>query len=305
MASDPEPQTSSFLRDFTIDMVSGMAAGSINVLVGLPMDTIKVKMQTFPQDNPTVTKSLLRVARTDGLLRGLYAGAVPSLMANVGENAVLFVAYGQCQSMVARLSGLESSEQMTPVGNAISGSCAAVFSALWLCPTEHIKCQLQVRRELVARNPEMKMIGPYELTSNILKTEGVAGLFRGLKPTWTRELPGYFCFFLGYEGTKSLICKVMKYESKEQVTLPQQLLCGATAGVTFWTGIFPIDSVKSRIQVLGKTGSMREVAAGIMREHGLRGFYKGWVPAVLRAFPCTASLLATYEYVSSFLKQTL
>ena len=304
MASSSEPPKS-FAREFTIDMLSGMCAGTINVVVGLPMDTIKVKMQTFPADNPTVGKSIMKVARTDGLFRGLYAGAIPSLMANVGENAVLFVAYGQCQNMVAKLSGLKSSEELSPVGNAISGSCAAFFSAMWLCPTEHIKCQLQVRRELVARDPNLKMIGPYKLTSNIIKKEGVQGLFRGMRPTWSRELPGYFCFFLGYEGTKRVVCKVMDYESKEELGLLQTMFCGAMAGVTFWTGIFPIDSIKSRIQVMGTKGTMRQVAAGIFREHGLLGFYKGWLPAVLRAFPSTASLLATYEYSSAFLKKQI
>ena len=39
---------------------------------------------------------------------------------------------------------------------------------------------------------------------NIVTTEGPRGLFRGLIPTWCREIPGYFCFFLGYEGSRSV-----------------------------------------------------------------------------------------------------
>ena len=48
-----------------------------------------------------------------------------------------------------------------------------------------------------------------------------------------------------------------------------------------------------------------KVAAMIYKENGVYGFYKGWTPAVLRAFPATASLLATYEYVSAFLKKKI
>ena len=40
---------------------------------------------------------------------------------------------------------------------------------------------------------------------NIVITEGPTGLFRGLIPTWCREIPGYFCFFLGYEGSRSVV----------------------------------------------------------------------------------------------------
>ena len=37
------------------------------------------------------------------------------------------------------------------------------------------------------------------MTRDILRHEGVPGLFRGLVPTFFREMPGYFCFFGGYE----------------------------------------------------------------------------------------------------------
>eukprot|EP00095_Tigriopus_kingsejongensis_P002118 snap_masked-scaffold447_size167621-processed-gene-0.7 protein:Tk02118 transcript:snap_masked-scaffold447_size167621-processed-gene-0.7-mRNA-1 annotation:"mitochondrial ornithine transporter" len=282
-------------REFAIDLFSGMCAGVVNVLVGLPMDTVKVKMQTFPKDNPTIVKTFYRTVRADGLLRGLYAGALPSLMANVGENAILFVAYGQCQRMVARACGLRHIEDLHPVGNAVAGSCSAFFSAMWLCPTEHVKCQLQVLRELRKRDPSLKMVGPFKLTRNILREEGVQGLFLGLKPTWSREIPGYFCFFFGYEAAKIGMAYGLG-ESKDELGVLPTMLCGSVAGVCFWTGIFPIDSVKSRIQVMGKEGTMREIAAGIYRAHGIRGFYRGWLPAVVRAFPATASLLATYEF---------
>ena len=35
--------------------------------------------------------------------------------------------------------------------------------------------------------------------AQILKADGVGGLFRGLTPTFMREMPGYFCFFYAYE----------------------------------------------------------------------------------------------------------
>jgi solute carrier family 25 ornithine transporter 2/15 len=41
--------------------------------------------------------------------------------------------------------------------------------------------------------------------SDILRAEGVAGLFRGLTATFTREMPGYFFFFFAYELTRDLL----------------------------------------------------------------------------------------------------
>ena len=43
-------------REAAVDLLSGMCAGSVNVAVGLPMDTVKVKMQTFPKEHPKVAR---------------------------------------------------------------------------------------------------------------------------------------------------------------------------------------------------------------------------------------------------------
>ena len=47
--------------------------------------------------------------------------------------------------------------------------------------------------------------GPWSLTRQILHTEGPPGLFRGLMPTFAREMPGYFVFFGGYEVSRALL----------------------------------------------------------------------------------------------------
>ena len=44
----------------------------------------------------------------------------------------------------------------------------------------------------------------WSLTRDILQEEGVVGLFRGLVPTFAREVPGYF-FFGGYEISRALL----------------------------------------------------------------------------------------------------
>ena len=88
----------------------------------------QVKMQTFPVENSKVIRTFINTAKNDGFFRGLYAGAVPSLVANVGENAVLFVAYGQCQKVIAKLGGYPKPEDMHPLGNAISGKIEILHS---------------------------------------------------------------------------------------------------------------------------------------------------------------------------------
>ena len=66
------------------------------------------------------------------------------------------------------------------------------------------------------------------LTRQILHTEGPQGLFRGLLPTFAREMPGYFVFFGGYElsrvvltppgKTKDEIGKYTRFISRLELT---------------------------------------------------------------------------------------
>lgn len=129
-----------------IDLTAGSAGGVACVLVGQPLDTIKVKMQTFPN---LYRNSLICFKETllKESFRGLYAGTVPALAANVAENSVLFCAYGVCQKAVQLLVHKESPESLSALDNAFAGFLAAFFSSFSLCPTELIKCRLQAMRE--------------------------------------------------------------------------------------------------------------------------------------------------------------
>lgn len=60
------------------------------VYVSQPLDTVKVKMQTFPKLYHGMVDCLTTTYKKDGVVRGLYAGTLPAVVANVAENSVLF-----------------------------------------------------------------------------------------------------------------------------------------------------------------------------------------------------------------------
>ena len=90
----------------------------------------------------------LKTYRQDGIYRGLYAGSIPAVIANVAENSVLFAAYGGCQKAVAYAMKIEHTKDLPVIGNAFAGFLAAFFSTFTLCPTELVKCKLQALREV-------------------------------------------------------------------------------------------------------------------------------------------------------------
>lgn len=77
--------------------------------VGQPFDTVKVKMQTFPKLYSNMFDCFKKTFKIDGIRRGLYAGTVPALIANVAENSVLFAGYGYCQKIIMKLTHIKVS----------------------------------------------------------------------------------------------------------------------------------------------------------------------------------------------------
>lgn len=244
-------------------------------------------MQTFPKTYPNSIKCFATTLKNEGFFRGLYAGTTPSLAANVAENAVLFCAYGYCKQLVSLITGRHGSD-MTVLDKASSGFFAAFFSSFALCPTELIKCKLQAIRET-----NSQPITAIALTKSILKTQGIKGLYNGLSSTIAREMPGYFAFFGGIEGTKRLLVDYTTIQDESHPIVP--IVAGGVGGMCLWLAIFPFDLVKSRIQIENSKLNLTQMLSKIIKEEGPKTLYRGLTPTLIRTFPATAALLFTIE----------
>ncbi|VDL69531.1 unnamed protein product [Nippostrongylus brasiliensis] len=254
--------------------------GTANVYAGQPLDTVKVKVQTFPHLYTNWVSCLKDTYRLDGI-RGLYAGTVPALAANIAENAVLFTAYGYCQKMVSVITGHNDVKTMTPLENASAGSLAAIFAAAVLCPTELVKCRLQAAREVGVK------CTPVSVCRDMWTEKGIRGFFIGMTPTLAREVPGYFCFFGAYEASRYMLAK--EGQHKDDIGLLKTAASGAVGGMALWAAIFPFDSIKSRMQVC-------PIILGI------RALYKGLLPTLIRTCLASGSLFVSYEESKKLMK---
>lgn len=74
------------------------------------------------------------------------------------------------------------------------------------------------------------------------------------------------------------------------------MVAGATGGMVFWTLTYPIDVVKSRIQVYNLKGNFIKLTYTILKSEGFSALYHGLFPTLVRTVPSTAVLFVTYEY---------
>ncbi|VIO90907.1 Mitochondrial carrier protein [Brugia malayi] len=275
------------IKDGIVDLAAGTVGGIINVAAGQPLDTVKVKMQTFPTFYPKAIACFESVLRLDGI-RGLYAGAIPALTANVAENAILFAAYGYCKKMVAFCIGRSKLEDMTPFENALSGSLASVFAAVAICPTELVKCKLQAQREAF---PGLRST-PFSVCRDMYRTDGLKAFYTGMLSTLCRETVGYFLFFGAYELSRLYLTPEGK--SKSEIGILRTALSGGIGGVVLWSAVYPVDVIKSRMQVTG-SGRFINIFRNIVKNEGIRTLYNGLTITLIRAFCATGCLFVSYE----------
>ena len=69
------------MEDFTCTFISGAIGGAGLVAVGQPFDTVKTKLQTFPElyQKSGALHCFRNIYKAEGI-RGLYAGSIPALM---------------------------------------------------------------------------------------------------------------------------------------------------------------------------------------------------------------------------------
>ena len=228
---------------------------------------------------------------------GLYKGLSSPLVGSMFELAVLFATVGKFRQL---LGESEDGPPLPVYKHALAGFGAGFIVPLILTPVELVKCRLQVQQSI--RSDFKSYNGPFDCIKQIVKSEGVQGLWRGNFGTTMRELPGNAFWFGTYEA--ACLLSTPRGGTKEDLTPINHMICGASAGVAYWTSNYWADTVKSKIQTDPKYQNAKffNVLNNIIKAEGIRGLYRGWFVTVLRAAPTHAVIFAAYEQTMKFLK---
>lgn len=265
----------------TQDFIAGGIAGSASVVLGHPLDTIKVRIQT---------SSSAKIGNLPSLFRGM---AAPLSTAAV-VNAVIFSSFGHSTRLWEESIGSQTKE-LELQKSIICGSFAGLSQSIVICPMEHLKCRLQVASG-------SSYSGPLHVMSDILATNGIRGLYRGWYSTLWREVPGFAFYFGFYDYMKNRInARLRKYDPNHDHHWMTSAVAGGISGSISWFLIYPMDIIKTKIQTAPlnstdpKESKIWHVAREIVRRNGWRSLFDGVGVALLRAFPVNAIIFPVYE----------
>ncbi|XP_012247705.1 congested-like trachea protein isoform X1 [Bombus impatiens] len=281
--------------------LSGGFGGICTIVVGHPLDTIKVRLQTMPLPSPNEavlyngTIDCAKKTITREGIRGLYKGMGAPLCGVAPIFAISFYGFGLGKQLIKRSDNVE----LSPLQLFYAGAFSGIFTTVIMAPGERIKCLLQIQQG----DAKPRYNGPIDCTKQLYKNGGIRNIFKGTCATLLRDVPASGMYFMTYECLK----KWMSSEDGKTGIL-QTIVAGGFAGIANWIVGMPPDVLKSRLQSAPdgtyKNG-IRDVFVVLMKEEGPKALYKGCVPVMLRAFPANAACFLGFEVAIKFLNWLL
>ncbi|KAK3009236.1 hypothetical protein RJ639_015108 [Escallonia herrerae] len=167
----------------------------------------------------------------------------------------------------------------------IAGSIAGMVEHMAMFPVDLIKTRMQALGSC-----PMKTAGVRQAVGSILRSEGPAGLYRGIGAMGLGAGPAHAVYFSVYE-----VCKKAFSGGK-----PNNAVAHAGAGVCATVAsdaVFtPMDVVKQRLQLSSSPyKGVADCLKTVLKEEGIEAFYASYKTTVLMNAPFTAVHFATYE----------
>jgi solute carrier family 25 (mitochondrial aspartate/glutamate transporter), member 12/13 len=159
-----------------------------------------------------------------------------------------------------------------------------------------VKIRLQVQGELAKAGVES---AKRQSAIDIIRGLGAVGLYRGATACLLRDIPFSAIYFPAYAHLKK---DFFQETPTNKLGVGQLLLAGAIAGMPAAYFTTPADVVKTRLQVEARKGqthyrSITHAFRTILKEEGIRAFFKGGPARVMRSSPQFGFTLAAYEFL--------
>ena len=284
------------LRPLNI-LLAGAASGALSRTVVQPLDVVKIRLQLqinsgkHPGAHYRCTSHALhRIIKEEGV-RSLWKGHGTGQLQAASFSLLQFAVYEMTTDVLDRNFSL-----CGHVSHFICGSVAGAVAATASQPLDVLRTRFMAQGEPRAYQSVVKA------GQIMLSQEGSAVFFRGLTPTLTQIVPQTGIQFALYTALKS-------YTGPGTI---QTAMVGATAGLLSKLCVYPLEVCKRRLQVAGfRPGGwnghvhvcrcLTDCIRTAIKLEGIRAFYKGLSPSLLKAGLSIGVRFTVYEEICRIL----
>ncbi|KAF7160934.1 hypothetical protein CNMCM5623_006496 [Aspergillus felis] len=301
-------KTTSTSSKTSFHFVAGLCSGLTSSILLQPADLLKTRVQQS-QKTASLLPTIKTILSSPNPIRGLWRGTLPSALRTGIGSALYFTSLNALRQGLAQteasLAVAASSDdgksrtsssalpKLSNWGNLATGAVARTAAGFVMMPVTVLK----VRYE----SDYYAYRSLYSAGRDIVRTEGVRGLFSGFGATAARDAPYAGLYVLFYEQLKRRLGSVASSEQSDQ-----PLKSSSSSSINFVSGGLaaglataitnPFDAVKTRLQLMpSKYGNMIRAVRLMIREDGIRSLFGGLGLRITRKALSSALAWTVYE----------
>ncbi|KAJ5823279.1 Mitochondrial substrate/solute carrier [Penicillium robsamsonii] len=301
----PQVKTSTSTTSKTsFHFAAGLCSGLTSSILLQPADLLKTRVQQ--SQGAALLPTLKAIISSPNPIRGLWRGTLPSALRTGFGSALYFTSLNALRQAVAQSNPMALASPVTAArsssvlpklsntANLATGAIARVTAGFVMMPVTVLKVRYEsdyyAYRSLVGAGRD------------IVRTEGLRGLFAGFGATAARDAPYAGLYVLFYEQLKRRFALVAAKPSNNGET-PTPVSSssihfvsgGAAAGMA--TAITnPFDAVKTRLQLMpAKYKNMVHATRLMIHEDGMRSLFGGLGLRMARKAISSALAWTVYE----------
>ncbi|TMW60266.1 hypothetical protein Poli38472_000308 [Pythium oligandrum] len=294
-------------RNFAVELILAGISTSGACIFSNPMEVVKTRMQlqgelardsTGKGPAPTVryrnfAHGFFTIARTEGL-RGIQRGLLPGMAYQWAMNAPRLGLFEPLQKVYG---ATDPTHYSFPLRNIAAAATSGIIGAAIGSPLFLVKARIQAASSSAKLNAQYAYTGMVDGFRQILRTEGVAGLYRGVSGALPRVAMGSAAQLSTYTQAKNLVIAAGFTDG-----VSVQFGSSFVTGLVVATVMNPFDVVSTRLysqKVVNGKGELYnniiDCAQKTFRAEGVRGFYKGWTAQYFRIGPHTVFTFLFWE----------
>ncbi|XP_068192068.1 mitochondrial glycine transporter B-like isoform X2 [Antennarius striatus] len=179
----------------------------------------------------------------------------------------------------------------------LCGSFSGTCSTLLLQPLDLVKTRLQTSQSLQSGlHSGMGRVGMVTVLQNVVKTEKLLGLWKGISPSFARTIPGVGIYFSTYYSLKNHFFQDRNPGAFEAVLL------GGGARTVAGVCMLPVTVIKTRFECgMYNYGSVAGALRSVCQTEGPAALYSGLMATLLRDVPFSAVYVMFYSQTKALL----
>jgi solute carrier family 25 folate transporter 32 len=277
-----------------------LAAINTNILL-YPLDLIKVKLQAQAPQQKLVgwwfrsIRNIVTSTYSSNKIRGFYIGILPGIIGPTLAWGSYMMAYKWSKEN-HNICFIFNIKESSWSYNFICGLQAGVIMTLITNPIFVIKTRMQVSNS----KPKLSMIA-----KQVIITEGFHGMYKGLIPALPLTLHAAFHWSLFEKLKNSIILHKSKKKNLKNIQMNSlETFISASLSKLIASFItYPLHVFKTCLQSKSEYIPLYKIIIDIFRINGIRGYYSGFIPHLIRTVPNSTITMFLIEHLTQIISK--